>query len=53
MFRIKNLPVYSSLIIWTFQIFGAVGILFWNSQWFIKMTHHVLNIVFFAFKYKQ
>ena len=46
MFRIKNLPVYSSLIIWTFQIFGAVGILFWNSQWFIKMTPMCLILYF-------
>jgi len=46
MLRLTNLPVYSSLIIWTFQIFGAVGILFWNSQWFIKMTPLCLMLYF-------
>ena len=46
MFRFKNLPVYSSFIIWLFQIFGAIGILFWNSQWFINMTPICLLLYF-------
>ena len=46
MFRFKNLPVYSSFIIWLFQIFGAIGILFWNSQWFINMTPVCLLLYF-------
>ena len=41
-----NLPLYSSIIIWTFQIFGLIGILFWNSQWFINATPLCLMIYF-------
>lgn len=41
-----NLPLYSSIIIWTFQVFGLIGILFWNSQWFINATPLCLMIYF-------
>ena len=41
-----NLPFYSSIIIWTFQVFGLIGILFWDSQWFINTTPLCLLIYF-------
>jgi Protein of unknown function (DUF422). len=46
MFKSNNLSTYSSLIIWTFQVFGAVGILFWNREWFIQFIPICLILYF-------
>ena len=46
MFKSNNLSTYSSLIIWTFQLFGAVGILFWNREWFIQFIPICLILYF-------
>tara|TARA_Y100000590_G_scaffold289316_1_gene325668 strand:- start:538 stop:1167 length:630 start_codon:yes stop_codon:yes gene_type:complete len=46
MSKFNNLTNYSALTIWIFQLFGAIGILFWDRQWFIQATPFCLLLYF-------
>ena len=46
MSKFNNLANYSALTIWIFQLFGAIGILFWDRQWFIQATPFCLLLYF-------
>tara|TARA_Y100001936_G_scaffold107546_2_gene105643 strand:+ start:60 stop:710 length:651 start_codon:yes stop_codon:yes gene_type:complete len=46
MSKFSNLTNYSALTIWIFQLFGAIGILFWDRQWFIQATPFCLLLYF-------
>ena len=46
MFKSDRYTFFAIIIIWAFQIFGAIGILFWNREWFINMTPFTLLLYF-------
>ena len=46
MFKGDRYTFFAIIIIWAFQIFGAIGILFWNREWFINMTPFTLLLYF-------
>ena len=46
MSKSNNLTIYSAFTIWIFQLFGAIGILFWDRQWFIQATPFCLLLYF-------
>ena len=46
MFKGDRYTFFAILTIWAFQIFGAIGILFWNREWFINMTPFTLLLYF-------
>ena len=45
--KFDKVTFFALIVIWSFQIFGAIGILFWNRQWFIDMTPLTLIMYFF------
>lgn len=51
--KIDSFTFYSLIAIWAFQIFGAIGILFWNRQWFINMTPFTLLMYFLILYYRN
>lgn len=51
--KIDSFTFYALIAIWAFQIFGAIGILFWNRQWFIDMTPFTLLMYFLILYYKN
>ena len=46
MFKGDRYTFFAIITIWAFQIFGAIGILFWNREWFINMTPFTLLLYF-------
>ena len=46
MFKGDRYTFFAVITIWAFQIFGAIGILFWNREWFINMTPFTLLLYF-------
>ena len=46
MFKGSRSTFFALVTIWAFQIFGAIGILFWNREWFINMTPFTLLLYF-------
>ena len=46
MFKSDRSTFFALVTIWAFQIFGAIGILFWNREWFINMTPFTLLLYF-------
>ena len=53
MFKDDRFTFFALIIIWAFQIFGAIGILYWNSQWFVSMTPFTLIMYFFILYYRN
>lgn len=51
--KIDSFTFYALIAIWAFQIFGTIGILFWNRQLFINMTPFTLLMYFFILYYKN
>jgi len=51
--KIDGFTFYALIAIWAFQIFGAIGILFWNREWFINMTPFTLLMYFLILYYKN
>ena len=51
--KIDSFTFYALIAIWAFQIFGAIGILFWNRQWFINMTPFTLLMYFLILYYRN
>lgn len=51
--KIDGFTFYALIAIWAFQIFGAIGILFWNRQWFINMTPFTLLMYFLILYYRN
>tara|TARA_B100001093_G_scaffold141336_1_gene133790 strand:+ start:170 stop:805 length:636 start_codon:yes stop_codon:yes gene_type:complete len=51
--KIDSFTFYSLIAIWAFQIFGAIGILFWNREWFINMTPFTLLMYFLILYYRN
>ena len=51
--KIDSFTFYSLIAIWAFQIFGAIGILFWDREWFINMTPFTLLMYFLILYYKN
>ena len=46
MFKGDRYTFFAIITIWAFQIFGAIGIIFWNREWFINMTPFTLLLYF-------
>ena len=46
MFKSDRSTFFALVTIWAFQIFGAIGILFWNREWFTNMTPFTLLLYF-------
>ena len=46
MFKGSRSTFFALVTIWAFQIFGAIGILFWNREWFTNMTPFTLLLYF-------
>ena len=53
MFKDDRFTFFALVTIWTFQVFGAIGILFWNREWFINMTPFTLLLYFIILYYKN
>ena len=51
--KIDGFTFYALIAIWAFQIFGAIGILFWNREWFINMTPFTLLMYFLILYYRN
>ena len=51
--KIDGFTFYALIAIWAFQIFGAIGILFWDREWFINMTPFTLLMYFLILYYKN
>ena len=51
--KFDKVTFFALIVIWSFQIFGAIGILFWNRQWFIDMTPLTLIMYFFILFHKN
>ena len=51
--KIDSFTFYALIAIWAFQIFGAIGILFWSPQWFINMTPFTLLMYFLILYYRN
>ena len=47
----NSFTLYSVIVIWAFQIFGAIGILFWDRQWFTSITPFTLLLYFLMLSY--
>ena len=47
----NSFALYSIIVIWAFQIFGAIGILFWDRQWFTSITPFTLLLYFLMLSY--
>ena len=51
--KFDKVTFFALIVIWSFQIFGAIGILFWNRQLFIDMTPFTLIMYFFILFHKN
>lgn len=49
----NSFALYSIIVIWAFQIFGAIGILFWDRQWFTSITPFTLLLYFLMLSYND
>ena len=49
----NSFTLYSIIVIWAFQIFGTIGILFWDRQWFTSITPFTLLLYCFILIYKD
>jgi len=53
MFQGDRYTFFAIATIWAFQIFGAIGILFWNREWFVNMTPFTLFLYFTIIYYRN
>ena len=49
----NSFALYSIIVIWAFQIFGAIGILFWDRQWFTSITPFTLLLYCLILSYND
>ena len=49
----NSFTLYSIVVIWAFQIFGTIGILFWDRQWFTSITPFTLLLYCFILLYND